>query len=119
MFRQKKAKDHRKKVLIVDASKEFKKGRAQNELLPEQVDSIYQWYSGHKDIAGIARLVPLDEIQENDWNLNIPRYVEPIVEAKTLTVDDAIANLKTSLDSAFVAEDRLKHLLNQSHILEN
>ena len=119
VFRQKKAKDHRKKVLIVDASKEFKKGRAQNELLPEQVDSIYQWYSGHKDIAGIARLVPLDEIQENDWNLNIPRYVEPIVEAKTLTVDDAIANLKTSLDSAFVAEDRLKHLLNQYHILEN
>jgi type I restriction enzyme M protein len=45
VIRQKKPKDHRKKVLIVDASKEFKKGRAQNELLPDLVDRIYQWYS--------------------------------------------------------------------------
>ncbi len=118
VFRQKKPKDHRKKVLIIDASKEFKKGRAQNELLPEQVDRIYQLYSGHKDIAGIARLVSLDEIQQNDWNLNIPRYVEPIVEAETLTVDEALTNLKSSLDAAYAAEDRLMSLLNQSGLVQ-
>jgi type I restriction enzyme M protein len=118
VFRQKKPKDHRKKVLIMDASKEFKKGRAQNELLPDQVDRIYQWCSGHKDIAGIARLVSLDEIQENDWNLNIPRYVEPVVEAETLTVDDALTNLKTSLDAAYAAEDRLKTLLAKAGIMQ-
>ena len=102
----------------MDASKEFKKGRAQNELLPDQVDRIYQWCSGHKDIAGIARLVSLDEIQENDWNLNIPRYVEPVVEAETLTVDDALTNLKTSLDAAYAAEDRLKTLLAKAGIMQ-
>ena len=116
VFRLKKPKDHRKKVLIVDASKEFKKGRAQNELLPEQVDRIYQWYAGHKDVAGVARLVSLDEIQQNDWNLNIPRYVEPVVEAKTLTVADALESLKTSLDAAYAAEDRLIQLLENSGI---
>jgi len=116
VFRQKKPKDHRKKVLIVDASKEFKKGRAQNELLPEHVDRIYQWYAGHKDVAGIARLVPLDEVQQNDWNLNIPRYIEPIVEAETLTLGDALTNLKISLDAAYAAEGRLKRLLSQSGI---
>jgi type I restriction enzyme M protein len=118
VFRLKKPKDHRKKVLIVDASKEFKKGRAQNELLPEHVDHIYQWYVGHKDVAGIARLVPLDEIQQNDWNLNIPRYVEPVVEAETLTVADALANLKTSLDAAYAAEDRLKSLLAKAGLMQ-
>jgi type I restriction enzyme M protein len=119
VFRQKKPKDHRKKVLIVDASKEFKKGRAQNELLPEHVDRIYQWYAGHKDIAGVARPVPLDEIQQNDWNLNIPRYVEPVVETETLTVTDALANLKTSLDLAYESEAKLRSLLVKSNLLED
>jgi type I restriction enzyme M protein len=118
VFRQKKPKDQRKKVLIVDASKEFKKGRAQNELLPEHVDRIYQWYVGHKDIAGVARMVSLDEIQQNNWNLNIQRYVEPVVEAETLTVADALANLKSSLDAAYAAEDRLKSLLAKAGLMQ-
>jgi type I restriction enzyme M protein len=118
VFRQKKPKNHRKKVLIVDASKEFKKGRAQNELLPEHVDRIYQWYTGHKDVAGVARLVPLDEIRQNDWNLNIPRYVEPVVEEETLSVADALANLRSSLDAAYAAEDRLTQLLLENGLYE-
>jgi hypothetical protein len=118
VFRLKKPKDHRKKVLIVDASKEFKKGRAQNELLPEHVDRIYQWYTGHKDVAGVARLVSLDEIQQNDWNLNIPRYVEPIVEAETLTVADALVNLQTSLQAAYEAEGKLSALLKKGGAAE-
>jgi type I restriction enzyme M protein len=118
VFRQKKPKDLRKKVLIVDASKEFKKGRAQNELLPDQVDRIYQWYAGHKDVAGVARLVPLEEIQQNDWNLNIPSYVEQVVKAETLTVADALANLKTSLEAAYAAEDRLKELLEKAGLIQ-
>jgi type I restriction enzyme M protein len=117
VFQQKKPKDHRKKVLIVDASKEFKKGRAQNELLAEHVDHIYQWYANHQDVKGVARLVSLDDIQQNDWNLNIPRYVEPIVEKGTLSVTGAVTNLKTSLDAAYAAEDRLKNLLIEAGVL--
>ena len=102
----------------MDASKEFKKGRAQNELLPEHVDHIYQWYTDHKDVPGVARLVSLDEIQQNDWNLNISRYVEPVVEAETLSVSEAIANLKASLDTAYVAEDQLKSLLAKAGLMQ-
>jgi type I restriction enzyme M protein len=111
VFRQKKPKAYRNKVLIIDASREFKKGRAQNELLPEHVDHLYEWYSAHKDVEGVARLVPLDEIKENDWNLNIPRYVEPVIEEETVTVAEAIDNLKTSLAAAYAAEDKLQDLL--------
>ena len=117
VFRQRKPKDHRKKVLIVDASKEFKKGRAQNELLPDHVDSIYKWYADHQDVEGVARLVSLDEIEENDWNLNISRYVEPTVEGETISVADALANLKTSLESAYSAENRLKGLLIKAGLM--
>ena len=68
-------------------------------------------------MVGIARLVPLDEIQQNDWNLNIPRYVEPGFEVEKLTVANAIANLKTSLDEAYAAEDRLNLLLKKEGMI--
>ena len=77
VLRQRKPKDRKNKVLIVDASKEFKTGRAQNELLPEHVERIHGWYRAYTDVEGIARVVTLDEIAANDYNLNIPRYVEP------------------------------------------
>src|SRR5580704_11626732 len=79
VFRQKKIKDRKKKVLIVDASREFKTGRAQNELLPEHVERIHGWVRDYAEVEGIARVVTLEEIAANDHNLNILRYVEPKV----------------------------------------
>jgi type I restriction enzyme M protein len=61
--------------------------------------------------------VDLDEIRENDFNLNIPRYVEPVIEEETITVDDAIANLKDSLAAAYAAEDRLTSLLSKEGLM--
>ncbi len=111
VFRETKPKAHRQKVLFIDASKEFKKGRAQNELMPEHVDNIHRWYESYEDVEGISRAVALDEIRENDFNLNIPRYVEPVIEEESITIDEAIANLKKSLQAAYAAEDRLRSLL--------
>jgi len=55
----------------------------------------------------------LDEIRENDFNLNIPRYVEPVIKEDTITIAQAMANLKESLQKAYAAEDRLAELLKQ------
>jgi len=118
VFRERKPKDHRKKILFIDASKEFKRGRTQNELLPEQVDNIHKWYADYADVEGIAKVVSLDEIAENEWNLNIPRYVEPVIEEETITVAEAIENLKKSLDEAYKAEDKLMDLLIKTGIKE-
>lgn len=118
IFRQKKPKDHRKKVLIIDGSKEFKKGRAQNELLAEHCERIYKWYAAHEDVPGIARLVPLDEIKQNDWNLNIPRYVNPIVEEEKMTVKESLKKLEESLAATYAAEDRLQSLLKDAGLMK-
>ena len=104
-------------MLILNASKEFKTGRAQNELLPEHVEHIYGWYRDFKDVEGAARVVTLEEIAANDHNLNIPRYVEPKVEEKTLTVDEAMKRLKESAEAAFAAEDRLISILKRGGLL--
>jgi len=118
VFRQRKPPERRKRVLIVDASREFKKGRNQNELLPEHVERIYRWYANYADVEGVAKVVTLDEIAENDWNLNIPRYVEPVIEEEQITVEEAITNLKRSLEAAYAAEDRLKELLQQAGLMD-
>jgi type I restriction enzyme M protein len=117
LFRQKKAKHRKNKVLIVDASKEFKTGRAQNELLPQHVARIHGWVRDYTDVAGIARLVTLEEIAGNNDNLNIPRYVEPAVETQVLTVEEAMRRLRESADAAFAAEERLIDLLRNEGLV--
>lgn len=117
VFRQRKKKDRRRKVLILDASREFKTGRAQNELLPEHVERIYRCYRVYKDVEGVARVVTLEEIAANDYNLNIPRYVEPKNEQEVLTVDEAMKRLRESAAEAFEAEEKLLGILKREGLL--
>lgn len=117
VLRNSKQKAHRQKVLFIDASKQFKTGRAQNELLPDHIDNIYNWYKGYQDVAGICRVATLDEIRENDFNLNIPRYVEPVIEEESMTIEQATANLKESLQAAYAAEDKLRALLQREGLM--
>lgn len=117
VFRQQKPKDRKNKVLVIDASKEFKTGRAQNELLPEHVERIHGWVRDYTDVEGIARVVTLEEISANDHNLNIPRYVEPKVTDEVLTVEEAMNRLRDSAEGAFAAEERLMSVLRQEGLL--
>jgi len=118
VFRQRKAKDRKKKVLILDASKEFKTGRAQNELLPQHVERIHRWYREFADVEGVARVVTFDEIAANDYNLNIPRYVEPKNEQEVLSIDEALKRLRSSAQTAFEAEGKLITLLKREGFLK-
>ncbi len=79
--------------------------------------NIHGCYANYQDVEGICRVVTFDEIRENDFSLNIPLYVEPVIEEDYMTVDQAIANLKESLEAAYAAEDRLKGLLVREGLL--
>jgi type I restriction enzyme M protein len=118
VFRARKKPDRKQRVLIVDASSLFKKGRNQNTLEPEHIEQIFARYRGYSDVAGAARVVTLDEIAKNDWNLNISRYVESVTEEKTLTVEEATANLKQALKEAYASEDRLAQLLKDAGLMQ-
>ena len=118
VFRENKSKDRKGKVLILDASKEIKVGRAQNELLPEHVDRICSWVNAFSDVEGIARIVSLQQIAGNNCNLNISRYVEPKSNEKTVTVEEAMTQLRKSANAAFEAEDLLVGLLKKEGMLK-
>jgi type I restriction enzyme M protein len=117
VLRLRKKKERTKKVLILDASREFKTGRAQNELLPEHVDRILGWYRDYSDVEGIAKVVSLSDIAANDYNLNITRYVERKSEETVLSVEGAIEQLRESARLALAAEDNLISILKREGLI--
>jgi type I restriction enzyme M protein len=111
VFQTQKQEERKGRVLIIDASKLFKKGRNQNTLTPEHINQIFNLYKAYRDEKGAARVVSLKEIASNSWNLNISRYVESIAKEETSNVSEAIANLKLALEEAYAVEDRLKDIM--------
>ena len=119
VFRRQKLLGRRGRVLILDASRLYRKGRNQNTLEPEHAAQILDCYAGFADAPGLARLVTLEEIAAQDWNLNIPRYVTPLVLEDGPTTAEALASLKETLASAYAAEDRLLALLRADGLAES
>ena len=68
--------ERRGKILFINADREFTPGRAQNYLGPQHVEKIVAAYHDYQDIPGFARVVDISELTNNDFNLNIRRYVD-------------------------------------------
>lgn len=66
----------RQHVLFINADREYREGKAQNHLRPEDIDKIVHAYRAGQDIPAYARRVPVAEIQAEDYNCNIRRYVD-------------------------------------------
>ena len=109
----KKPAKRKNKVLIIDASSLFRKGRAQNFLDPEHGDQIVTWFRAFKDVEDRAKVVTLDEIKEEDWTLNISRYVLPPIGEDIPPLPDAVAAFKDALNEARKAEDHLRTVLTK------
>jgi type I restriction enzyme M protein len=83
-----------KQVLFIDASGEYKNGKNQNQLSEDNVAKVVQTYIARKDADKYAHLATIEEIQENDYNLNIPRYVDTFEEEKEIDLTAVIAERK-------------------------
>ena len=82
-----------KDILFIDASKGFEKGKNQNILRDEDIDKIIETYKARKDVERYAHVASFDEIQENDFNLNIPRYVDTFVPEPPVDLKEVAADL--------------------------
>lgn len=81
IFKKEKVDDN---VLFIDASREFKAGKNQNVLSPENIAKIVATYRNGGNVDKYAYLASLKEIKENDYNLNIPRYVDTFEEEEEI-----------------------------------
>jgi type I restriction enzyme M protein len=77
-------------VLFINASEHFEKGKRQNRLLPENIDKIIDTYQFRKEEERYSRRVALEEIEANDYNLNISRYISTAMPEEE--IDLAVVN---------------------------
>ena len=85
----------RKDVLFIDASREYQAGKNQNSLLDEHINKILKAYKKRQDIDKYAHVASFEEIKENDFNLNIPRYVDTFEEEEEIDIDAVQSEIET------------------------
>jgi len=78
--------ENRRDVLFIDASREYQSGKNRNNLLEEHINKIVATYKARKDADKYAHVAQFDEIKENEFNLNIPRYVDTFEEEEQIDV---------------------------------
>jgi len=113
IFKQNKEADNKDKVLFIDASDQVRVGRAQNFLEPEHVTQIFEWYNNYKDVENYVKVASIKDLEENDFNLNIPLYVEKIIEDNLPSVEEALSDLKEAWKASQEAEDKFKKILKE------
>ncbi|TKF02571.1 type I restriction-modification system subunit M [Vibrio kanaloae] len=111
VFKQNKPADKKGKVMFIDASDQIRVGRAQNFLEPNHVQQIYDWYHNYQDVENYVKVASMNELAENDYNLNIPLYVEKIIEDNLPSVEEAMTDLKQAWQESLEAEEKFKKVL--------
>ena len=89
-----------KDVLFIDASREYQSGKNHNTLLEDHMAKIYDTCKARQNVDKYAYVADISEIAENDYNLNIPRYVDTFVEEEEIdiaAVEKEIEQLETEL----------------------
>lgn len=94
VFKGREARGENKDILFIDASKDFEKAKNKNKLSAQNIDDIVQAYHKREDIEKYAHLASIDEIKENDYNLNIPRYVDTFEEEEVVPLAEVAKELR-------------------------
>ncbi|KZX10612.1 type I restriction-modification system subunit M [Methanobrevibacter filiformis] len=89
----KKSRSTEDKILFINASKNYKKSKNQNIIMEEDIDKIIAIYKNKEEQSKFSHLATLDEIRENDYNLNISRYVDTF-EEEPLDLDELKSELR-------------------------
>lgn len=114
--RRRKPEERRGRVLLVDASDLYRKGRNQNTLEDEHVATILDCYLRFEEEERRSHVATLDEIRSKDGNLNLAGYVAQHEDIDIPSVEEATKALKEALEPAWEAEDRLNALLAERGI---
>lgn len=98
-------------VLFIDASQHFEKDKKQNRLREEDINLILETYKNRQDVDKLAHVATLEEIKDNDYNLNIPRYVDTFEEEEPIDLDDVNRQLAEVNEEIARLEKELETML--------
>ena len=93
-------------VLFIDASKKFDKGKKQNAMTDEHIDSVLELYTKRETVEKESYLASFEDIEKNDFNLNIPRYVVNFEQEEEIDLDELLADMtRTEVELNKVQEE--------------
>ena len=81
-------------VLFIDASQKFEKGKKQNAMADEHIDSVIDLYNKRETVDQESFLASFEDIEKNDFNLNIPRYVDNFEKEEEIDLNALLADMK-------------------------
>lgn len=81
-------------VLFIDASKKFNKGKKQNEMTDEHIESVIDLYMKRETVDKESYLASFEDIEKNDFNLNIPRYVDNFEKEEPVDINALLTEMK-------------------------
>lgn len=99
-------------VLFIDASQSFEKGKNQNHLTDEDVKKIVETYRKREEIEKYSHVASMEEIEENEYNLNIPRYVDTFEEEEPVDIKALHAEIRTINQELKDSEESLLKMLD-------
>ena len=108
----KKQREH-KDIFFIDASNCFEKVKTQNKLRDEDIEKLTNAYKNREEIEKFSRNVSLEEIQENDFNLNIPRYIDTFEDEEEINIDEVLKELEEIKLQIKEKEENLKKLFEE------
>lgn len=100
-------------VFFIDASKEFEKGKNQNIMTDAHIDKILEAYKSREEIDKFAHLASYEEIVENDYNLNIPRYVDTFEEEEVEPLTEIVTKINRTNKEIASKTAELVNMLGQ------
>lgn len=112
----KKCREHNEDVLFIDASQGFEKSGNQNYLRPEHIEKIVETYKNRKIEEKYSYLATLQEIKDNDYNLNIPRYVDTFEEEESIDLEAVARDLVSLEDEIKITDSNIAEFCKQLNI---
>ncbi|QIK52776.1 type I restriction-modification system subunit M (plasmid) [Jeotgalibaca porci] len=113
IFNRDKKETSKGNVLFIAAEEEYQEGKNQNTLREEDVEKILSAFETYEDMEKYARVVTLDEIKENDYNLNISRYIDKSVEEEPIDIHAVLSDIQELESKRSDTKDKLNGYLQE------
>lgn len=105
-------------ILFIDASKDFEKNKNQNHLTDENIQKIFETYKDRKEVEKYSHKATLEEIKENEFNLNIPRYVDTFEDETEIDINDVAKKLKHLNEEEQRAKQEIERFCKELEIVK-
>lgn len=108
-----KPKEKKNKIIFIHAAKEYQDGKVRNLLREQDIEKISKSFKDYEDVKGYCHIADFEELQENEFNLNIPRYVDTSVLEEEIDIQKTIDELRKTEQERLSLATQVNHDLKE------